>query len=134
LITRGNGPPADKVSRKHNFAAIRSRLGDSMNSMVSPAESTARDTDMPTRLQAVSELAASSFLLPDLDSYQLHLKKLDLRGYGGFGEAARGAHKFFALLNHISGSKEGPGYFFGVDGQAGIEKRSWGSTSDRSSS
>jgi len=42
LITRGGGPPADKASRRNNFAATKSRLGDNMNSIVSPAESTAR--------------------------------------------------------------------------------------------
>jgi hypothetical protein len=41
-MTRGVGPPPDNASRRNNFAAIRSRLGDNMNSMVSPAESTAR--------------------------------------------------------------------------------------------
>ena len=42
-LTRGPIPlPADKASRRKSFAAVRSRLGDSMKSMVSPAESTAR--------------------------------------------------------------------------------------------
>src|SRR5260370_36305957 len=42
LMTRGPIPlPADKASRRKSFAAVRSRLGDSMKSMVSPAESTA---------------------------------------------------------------------------------------------
>ena len=35
-------PPLDNASRKDNLAAIRSRFADNMNSIVSPAESTAR--------------------------------------------------------------------------------------------
>ena len=42
LITRGEGLPPDNAKRRNSFAAIRSRLGDNMNSIVSPAESTAR--------------------------------------------------------------------------------------------
>jgi hypothetical protein len=42
LITRGRGPPPESAKRRNNFAAIRSRFGDNMNSIVSPAESTAR--------------------------------------------------------------------------------------------
>ena|SRR5688572_4460954 len=36
LMTRGRGAPADRVRRRNSFAAIRSRFGDNMNSMVSP--------------------------------------------------------------------------------------------------
>src|SRR5215467_4019263 len=36
----GRGLPPDHASRRNNVAAIRSRLGDNMNSIVSPAEST----------------------------------------------------------------------------------------------
>jgi hypothetical protein len=39
---RGRGPPRDSASLRNSFAAIRSRFGDNMNSIVSPAESTAR--------------------------------------------------------------------------------------------
>src|SRR5689334_14618982 len=33
LITRGERPPLDNAKRRNSFAAIRSRLGDSMNSI-----------------------------------------------------------------------------------------------------
>src|SRR5262249_28901666 len=42
LMTRGGGAPPNSAKRRNSFAAIRSRLGDSMNSIVSPDESTAR--------------------------------------------------------------------------------------------
>src|SRR5215470_15958951 len=43
LITRGRWRPApDKAKRRKSLAAVRSRFGDSMKSIVSPAESTAR--------------------------------------------------------------------------------------------
>ena len=34
LMTRGGGTPPDNASRRNSFAAIRSRLGDNMNSIV----------------------------------------------------------------------------------------------------
>jgi len=42
VAERGVRPPLDNTSRRDSFAAIRSRLGDNVNSIVSPAESTAR--------------------------------------------------------------------------------------------
>ena len=42
LITRGRGAPLHNASRRNSLAAIESRLGDNMNSIVSPAESTAQ--------------------------------------------------------------------------------------------
>lgn len=43
LMTLGRIPPlADNAKRRKSLAAVRSRLGDKIKSMVSPAESTAR--------------------------------------------------------------------------------------------
>src|SRR5689334_5805710 len=42
IVTRGRGAPPHNARPRKSFAAIRSRFGDNMNSMVSPAESTAR--------------------------------------------------------------------------------------------
>ena len=42
LMTRGGAPPPESARRRNNFAATKSRLGDNINSMVSPVESTAR--------------------------------------------------------------------------------------------